>query len=94
MTEHVTDKLVVPVHVEQDEIEQAKEGMRELRRLAKKATASIDAAVGRQRRLQNTLPDDDDVVQALRGFVTRTAKNQHATPAELDAMAKVARLFV
>ena len=94
MGEHITDSLVVPVHVEQDGMEEAKEGLRELRRLAKKASASIDQAIGRQRKLQGAVPEDEDVAQALREFVVRTARNQHATPEQLDAMAKAAQLLL
>ncbi|MBQ9021802.1 MAG: hypothetical protein IJ113_07300 [Eggerthellaceae bacterium] len=94
MTEHVTDTVVVPVHIEQEEIEATKESMRELRSLAKKANQAIDAAIGRKRKMQNVLPDDEDMAQVLREFVVKTARNTHATPAELEAMAKVAKLLL
>ena len=93
------DKAVkgVAVKIEGDASE-LKEELREVRNLAKKASAAVRTCTAQAKHMKKVLeteqPDGDDVLLALRRFVIRVSQDERATPEQLAAMSEVASILL
>ena len=72
--------------------------LREVRNLAKKASAAVTSCTSKAKHMRDTVdketPDNDAVLLSLRRFVVRVAEDERATPDQLRAMSEVAATVV
>lgn len=75
-----------------------KDELREVRNLAKKASAAVSSCTSKAKHMNETidreLPDHDAVLLSLRRFVVRVAEDEKATPDQLRTMAEVAHVVL